>query len=74
MTTRNTTIKDRFVFGLSDVSTQKVLLSGTKLTLEQAHTKAQAREQAGLHTQTINPGHGASTAQVDQDSSYNQKV
>ncbi|MCP4487559.1 MAG: hypothetical protein GY820_09620 [Gammaproteobacteria bacterium] len=56
-------IKDRFVFGLSDASTQKVLLAETKLTLEQAHAKAQAREQAGLHTQTINPG--STTTQVD---------
>ena len=60
-------IKDRFVFGLSDINTQKVLLAESELTVEKAHAKALAREQAGLHTKTINPGTNVSSfEQVDQ--------
>ena len=60
-------IKDRFVFGLSDSSTQRVLLAEVDLTMDRAHTKALAREQAGLHTQTLNPNSKTSEiSQVDQ--------
>ena len=49
-------IRDKFIIGLQDSQTQKVLLTEENLTVDTALTKAVAREQAGLNRVTINPG------------------
>ena len=60
-------IRDRFISGLRDRNIQKSLLAETDLTVNSAYTKAVAKEQAGVNTETIHPaGPGASAVDVDQ--------
>ena len=56
-------LRDRFISGLRDRNIQKMLLAETALTVDQAFTKAVAKEQAGLNTETIHPG----SSKVDVD-------
>ena len=70
----NDAVRDRFVGGMSDRGTQRVLLAETDLKVETAYTKALAREQAGLNTATIHPGGSlALQEQVDKVEVGNKK-